>query len=55
MGNTMDIVFTTIEIVAIAVAVFIAKSIIQDGATNWYEGLLLLAVYMILGVSFYLV
>lgn len=27
MGNTMDIVFTTIEIVAIAVAVFIAKSI----------------------------
>lgn len=55
MGNTMSIVFTTIEIVAIAVSVFIAKSIIQDGATNWYEGLLLLAVYMILGVSFYLV
>lgn len=55
MGNTMDIVFTTIEIVAIAVSVFIAKSIIQDGATNWYEGLLLLTVYLILGVSFYLV
>ncbi|MFF2907390.1 calcium/proton exchanger [Paenibacillus sp. NPDC057934] len=55
MGNTMDIVFSTIEIVAIAVAVFIAKSITQDGATNWYEGLLLLAVYLILGVSFYLV
>ncbi|MBT2287782.1 calcium/proton exchanger [Paenibacillus albidus] len=55
MGNTMDIVFTTIELVAIAVAVFIAKSITQDGATNWYEGLLLLVVYLILGVSFYLV
>ncbi|QUL57397.1 calcium/proton exchanger [Paenibacillus tritici] len=55
MGNTMSIVFTTIEIVAIAVSVFIAKSIIQDGSTNWYEGLLLLAVYLILGVSFYLV
>lgn len=55
MGNTMDIVFTIIEIVAIAVSVFIAKSIIQDGATNWYEGLLLLTVYLILGVSFYLV
>ncbi|WP_310549968.1 calcium/proton exchanger [Paenibacillus glufosinatiresistens] len=53
--GTMDIVFTTIELVAIAVAVFIAKSITQDGATNWYEGLLLLAVYLILGVSFYLV
>ncbi|MFC3748755.1 calcium/proton exchanger [Paenibacillus sp. GCM10012306] len=55
MGNTMDIVFSTIEIVAIAVAVFIAKSITQDGATNWYEGLLLLGVYLILGVSFFLV
>ncbi|MCM3784255.1 calcium/proton exchanger [Neobacillus mesonae] len=54
-GNTMDIVFTTIELVAIAVAVFISKSIIQDGSTNWYEGLLLMAVYCILGVSFFLI
>lgn len=54
-GQTMDIVFTTIEMVAIGVSVFIAKSISQDGRTNWYEGLLLLAVYIILGVSFYLV
>ncbi len=55
LGNTMDIVFTTIELVAIAVAVFIARSITQDGSTNWYEGLLLFGVYVILGVSFYLV
>lgn len=54
-GPTMDIVFTTIELVAIGVSVFIAKSIIQDGSTNWYEGLMLLVVYIILGVSFYLV
>ncbi|MEC0090076.1 calcium/proton exchanger [Paenibacillus macquariensis] len=54
-GNTMDIVFTTIELVAIGVSVFIAKSIIQDGSTNWYEGLLLIVIYVILGVSFYLV
>lgn len=54
-GNTMDIVFTTIELVAIGVAVFISKSIIQDGSTNWYEGLLLIAVYAILGVSFFLI
>ncbi len=55
LGNTMDIVFTTLELVAIMVSVFIAKSIIQDGSTNWYEGLLLIVVYIILGVSFYLV
>jgi Ca2+:H+ antiporter len=55
MGDTMDIVFTTIELVAIGVSVFIAKSIIDDGSTNWFEGLMLLVVYIILGVSFYLV
>jgi Ca2+:H+ antiporter len=55
MGNTMDIVFTSYELVAIAVAVIITKSISQDGSTNWYEGLLLLAVYGILGVAFFLV
>lgn len=54
-GNTMNLVFTTIELLAIGVAVFIAKSIIQDGKTNWYEGLLLLVVYLILGVSFFMV
>ncbi|MCM3698404.1 calcium/proton exchanger [Paenibacillus macerans] len=54
-GQPMDIVFTVIELAAIGVSVFIAKSITQDGQTNWYEGMLLLAVYAILGVSFYLV
>ncbi|MNW34143.1 putative cation exchanger YfkE [compost metagenome] len=54
-SRPMDIVFTVIELAAIGVSVFIAKSITQDGQTNWYEGLLLIAVYCILGVSFYLV
>jgi Ca2+:H+ antiporter len=54
-GNTMDLVFTVIELLAIGVSVFIAKSIIVDGKTNWYEGLLLLVVYLILGVSFFMV
>lgn len=54
-GRPMDIVFTVIELAAIGVSVFIAKSITQDGQTNWYEGLLLIAVYAILGVSFFLV
>jgi len=55
MGNTMNIVFSTYELAAIAVAVLITKSISQDGSTNWYEGVLLLAVYGILGVVFFLV
>lgn len=54
-GKTMNIVFSTFELVAIGVAVIIAKSISQDGTTNWYEGVLLLVVYCILGIAFYLV
>ncbi|WP_219837749.1 calcium/proton exchanger [Paenibacillus sp. R14(2021)] len=54
-GETMDIIFTPIELAAIAVSVFIAKSISKDGSTNWYEGALLIIVYIILGISFYLV
>jgi Ca2+:H+ antiporter len=55
MGNTMNIVFTVYELAAIAVAALIAKSISQDGSTNWYEGVLLIVVYVILGIAFYLV
>lgn len=54
MGQTMDIVFTLHELAAIGVAVFIASSISRDGATNWYEGVLLLTVYGILGFAFFL-
>lgn len=55
MGNTMDIVFTTFELAAIAVAIIITKSISQDGQTNWFEGFLLIVVYIILGVVFFMV
>jgi len=51
----MDIIFTKYELVAIGVSVFIAKSISRDGNTNWYEGVLLLVVYVILGIAFYMV
>jgi len=54
-GKPMDILFTTIELAAIGVAVFIAKSISKDGRTNWFEGALLIMVYVILGVAFYMV
>ncbi|WP_134683117.1 calcium/proton exchanger [Brevibacillus migulae] len=52
-GNPMNIVFTTYELAAIAVATFITISISRDGATNWYEGVLLLGVYIILGTAFF--
>ncbi|MEI7027179.1 calcium/proton exchanger [Paenibacillus sp. y28] len=54
-GSPMDMVFSTYELVAIGTSVFIAASISRDGRTNWYEGVLLLVVYVILGIAFFLV
>lgn len=54
-GSPMNIVFTAYELLAIGVAALIAISISRDGSTTWYEGVLLLVVYFILGIAFYLV
>jgi len=49
----MDLLFTRMEVVAIGVAVVIMEALAQDGETHWMEGVQLLAVYAILGVSFF--
>ena len=51
----MDLLFTTMEVVAIAVSVGIMAVISQDGETHWMEGVQLLAVYAILAVAFFFV
>src|SRR5690606_7580502 len=49
----MDLIFTTLEVVAVAIAVAIMALISQDGESHWMEGVQLLAVYVILGIAFY--
>ena len=49
----MDLLFTTMEVVAIAASVVIMAVISQDGETHWMEGVQLLAVYAILAVAFF--
>jgi Ca2+:H+ antiporter len=53
LGQPLDLIFTTFEIVAIALSVAVVCLIAQDGESNWMEGVLLLAVYAILGLAFY--
>ncbi|HZS09526.1 MAG TPA: calcium/proton exchanger [Blastocatellia bacterium] len=52
-SRPMDLLFTTLEVVAIVVSVAVVALIAQDGESNWMEGVLLLAVYTILGLAFY--
>jgi Ca2+:H+ antiporter len=53
MGQPMDLNFNPFELVAVAVSVFIANSISSDGKSNWLEGSLLLATYVVLGLAFF--
>ncbi|WP_017716157.1 calcium/proton exchanger [Kamptonema formosum] len=53
IGQPMDLNFNPFEVVAVAVAVAIANLISLDGRSNWLEGGLLLATYMVLGAAFY--
>jgi Ca2+:H+ antiporter len=49
----LDLVFTPLEVVAVAIAVGIMAFISNDGESHWMEGVQLLAVYIILGMAFY--
>ena len=53
IGQPMSLVFTMFELAAIGAAVLIVNLIAQDGETNWFEGLQLLAAYAILGIAFF--
>ena len=52
-GRPLDLLFTTFEIVAVAFSAGIVSMIALDGEANWMEGVLLLAVYTILGLTLY--
>ncbi len=53
IGQPMDLDFNPFELVAVMVSVLLANSISSDGRSNWLEGTLLLATYIVLGLAFY--
>ena len=53
IGQPMDLVFTPLEVAAVAAAVGISALMAIDGESNWLEGALLILVYVILAVSFF--
>jgi Ca2+:H+ antiporter len=56
MGRPMNLVFgNPLELIAIAGVAFAVNAIAHDGETTWFEGVLLLAVYVLLGIAFFYV
>lgn len=54
-GRPMSLVFNAFEIVAVALSVLIVAVVSLDGESNWFEGLQLVAVYVVLAVVFFFV
>ena len=49
----MPLVFNGLEIAGILLAVFAASYIAGSGESTWFEGLMLLSLYLILGITFF--
>ena len=52
-GHPLDLNFNAFEVVALAIAVTVNNLISFGGRSNWLDGTLLLATYIVLGVAFY--
>lgn len=53
IGQPIDLNFNTFEVIALAIAVTVTNLICFGGRSNWLDGTLLLATYLVLGVAFY--
>jgi Ca2+:H+ antiporter len=51
----MALVFNGFELGAVFLAVIIANEVTQRGESTWYEGVQLLAIYVVLGLTFFFV
>jgi len=52
-AGPMNMVFSPMEVVAVVLTVGIVVVLGMNGETNWFEGVLLLALYLILGIAFF--
>jgi Ca2+:H+ antiporter len=55
IGRPVSLLFNAFEIVAISLSVVATAMVVNDGESNWVEGLQLMSVYLILALAFYFV
>ncbi|HZT80987.1 MAG TPA: calcium/proton exchanger [Gemmataceae bacterium] len=51
--HPLDLHFTAMEVVAVVIAIGVYALVSQDGETHWMEGVMLLAVYLMLALAFF--
>jgi Ca2+:H+ antiporter len=55
LGQPFSLVFTLFELAVIFLAAIILNLIVHDGKSNWFEGVMLTAVYVIIAIGFFFV
>ena len=53
MNVNLNLLFSPVEVSAVVLTIIIIRSLTSDGRSTWIEGLMLLAVYFMLGIGFY--
>ncbi|MGA7616969.1 MAG: calcium/proton exchanger [Thermoanaerobaculia bacterium] len=53
LGHPLDLVFTSFEVVALALGIAIFSYAVINGESHWFEGVQLLALYLILAVAIF--
>ena len=53
IGQPMNLLFTNFEVITVGLAAGIVTLVAADGESNWMEGVLLLAVYIIIALAFF--
>ena len=52
-GEHMDLLFTSFEVISMVLTVVVIHNLTADGRSTWIEGMMLLAVYLMLAVGFF--
>jgi Ca2+:H+ antiporter len=55
IGKPVTLVFTIFELVSVFLAAIILNLIAHDGKSNWFEGLMLTTVYVIIAIGFFFI
>ena len=53
VGQPMNLAFSAFEVAAVALSTLVVSISVQDGESNWFEGVQLLAVYLMVAVAAY--
>ncbi|HEX2923162.1 MAG TPA: cation transporter, partial [Chloroflexota bacterium] len=54
-GQPMSLIFNALEIAGIGLSVVALAFVLLDGESNWFEGMQLIAVYLVLALVFFFV